>query len=195
MQFNQYSTDSEEERNECLTRNGKSKFTEQDDNKLREIVRRLGVKSWRKVSEAMGNRNPRQCRERWTYYLDPKLNNQPFTEDEDRLLIDVVDRLGQHWRLVNSYFINRTDAMCKNRWFVLQRKEKKIQRKIMKLLSNNPKTIKFCKNTVNQLDESDQVTKTKTASGKIEETPDELLTNLENEEIEWLDVEPEPLIF
>ena len=62
----------------------KQKFTEEDDKKLKELVQQFGTKSWAEIAAAMGNRNQRQCKERWEYYLDPTINNSPWTKEEEQ---------------------------------------------------------------------------------------------------------------
>ena len=60
----------------------KSKFTPVEDQKLRELVAKYGDNDWATVSKMMGTRNQRQCRERWTNYLSPKVSNGPWSPQE-----------------------------------------------------------------------------------------------------------------
>ncbi|EAY15029.1 Myb-like DNA-binding domain containing protein [Trichomonas vaginalis G3] len=69
----------------------------------------------------MGNRNPRQCRDRYTKYLSPDLNKNPWTPEEDALLISKYHEIGAKWVKMSKFFNNRTDYSLKNRWNVLVR--------------------------------------------------------------------------
>ncbi|KAH0788734.1 Myb-like DNA-binding domain containing protein [Histomonas meleagridis] len=102
-----------------------AKFNEEEDERLKEVVSRLGDYDWNRIAQEMPGRNPRQCKERWTYYLSPSLNTSPWTEEEDKLLLAKQRELGSKWVKISKFFHNRTDAMVKNRYQVLMRKMKK----------------------------------------------------------------------
>ena len=110
----------------------KKKFTEQDDEKLKQVIQEIGTKSWIEVANRMGDRNPRQCKERWENYLNPSINNNPFTKEEDELLIRKQKELGSKWVTISHFFERRTDAAVKNRWQMLDRKEKKLKKLLEK---------------------------------------------------------------
>ena len=59
----------------------KSKFTPEDDNRLKYFVSRLGLNKWFEVSICMGNKTTRQCRERWKTYLAPEISHQEWTDE------------------------------------------------------------------------------------------------------------------
>ena len=102
-----------------------SKFSEEEDERLKEVVSRVGEYDWNLVSKEMPGRNARQCKERWSYYLSPSLNTSPWTQEEDNLLLSKQRELGSKWVKISKFFHNRTDAMVKNRFQVLMRKMKK----------------------------------------------------------------------
>ena len=102
----------------------KNKFTEQEDFQLKQIVQTYGDKDWELVARIMGTRNARQCRERYTNYLSPEIRNDPWSDDEDRTLIEKFNEFGAKWVKISKFFPNRTDSQLKNRWQVLKRKGK-----------------------------------------------------------------------
>lgn len=102
-----------------------AKFSPCDDDRLRHIVEVLGDEDWNLIAQYMQYRNPRQCRERWQNYLCPSLNRSPWTDEEDRLLLQKQKELGSRWVQIATFFRNRTDAMVKNRFHVLKRRESK----------------------------------------------------------------------
>jgi hypothetical protein len=99
-----------------------SKFTPEEDFKLRQLVGEHGPNAWRAIAKLMPDRNSRQCRERWLNYLNPNLNTEPWTAAEDCLLEQTYAALGPRWVYITQFFPSRTDAMLKNRFQVLQRK-------------------------------------------------------------------------
>ena len=107
----------------------RSMFTEEEDQKLKELVEKMGTSDWHKISKQMNGRTVRQCRERYRHYLSPDVQNKEWTEEEDNLLREKYAELGPKWVEINGFFKNRTDINIKNRWVVLLRKE---SRKIMR---------------------------------------------------------------
>ncbi|OHT09294.1 Myb-like DNA-binding domain containing protein [Tritrichomonas foetus] len=106
----------------------KSKFTLIEDQRLRNLVHEYGESNWRIISENMGNRSVRQCKERWTNYLSPNISNDPWSKEEDDLLEQKYIELGPKWVKISQFFPKRTDSNVKNRWLVLSRRLKKEKR-------------------------------------------------------------------
>lgn len=104
----------------------KSKFTPEEDILLRQLVSQFGENNWNRIAELMPHRNMRQCKERWTNYLSPKVSNDPWTEEEDALLVQKYKEHGAKWVRIALSFPKRTDSNVKNRWLVLSRRSKKI---------------------------------------------------------------------
>lgn len=120
-----------------------SKFSEEEDSRLRELVERHGENSWIEIASLMPGRNSRQCRERWLNYLSPHLNTKAWTSEEDSLLLEKQKELGTSWVRISKYFEGRTDQMCKNRFFLLRRKleKKPHKRRNMSIVQQQTPTI------------------------------------------------------
>lgn len=101
------------------------KFTQEEDELLRQLVIEFGENDWRHLAKRMEGRNPRQCRDRWQNYLNPNLNNGSWTPEEDQLLLEKREELGPKWKLITTFFVNRTDSMIKTRYNSLIREMKK----------------------------------------------------------------------
>lgn len=99
----------------------KSKFTAEEDKKLMELVAKTKTRNWNEIAASLGSRNARQCRERWNNYLNPSLRNDPWTEEEDKLLLDKHAEFGTHWNKISKCFSNRSDNAVRNRWQLLMR--------------------------------------------------------------------------
>ena len=99
----------------------KRMFTKAEDEKLVQLVKKFGINDWERIIRHMPNRNARQCKERWTYYLDPKINNTMYSIEEDVRLLNKVKEYGKKWTTIASLFDNRTPYSLKNRYQYLQR--------------------------------------------------------------------------
>ena len=102
-----------------------AKFSQEEDEQLRQLVEKYGENAWLSISNEMNGRSSRQCRERWLNYLSPRLNNGEWTEEEDSILLEKQKELGTSWTRISKFLPGRTDQMCKNRFLMLQRKMNK----------------------------------------------------------------------
>ena len=102
----------------------KQKFTPEEDEQLKRLVEKFGENDWERVAAMLVNRNARQCHDRWKFYVNPALNKEPFTEQEDWLLINLVSKYGGMWVQISKHFKNRSDVQMKNRWKTLQKRIK-----------------------------------------------------------------------
>lgn len=92
------------------------KFTKAEDELLKSLVEKYGEANWVAVSAQMKTRSPRQCRERYKNYLSPKIQNGPWTPEEEQLLIEKVKEYGQRWANIAAFFEPRSDVNVKNHW-------------------------------------------------------------------------------
>ncbi|CAH9076415.1 unnamed protein product [Cuscuta europaea] len=90
-----------------------------EDKCLKVAVMLFGNKSWKKVAQYVPGRTHVQCRERWVNSLDPSLNMNQWTEEEDLKLGAAIDEHGYAWSKVAACVAPRTDSQCKRRWQVL----------------------------------------------------------------------------
>jgi len=96
-----------------------------DDEKLKNLVSLYGTNSWSLISNLMGTRNSRQCRERWKNYLNPSLRTEPWSIEEDHLLVKKYADFGPRWHKISHFFTNRSENNIRNRWQLLLRQWKK----------------------------------------------------------------------
>ncbi|KAK8864047.1 hypothetical protein M9Y10_011741 [Tritrichomonas musculus] len=94
----------------------REKFLPEEDEQLRELVDKYGINSWDTIAECMPGRNARQCRERWKHYLSSNRGKAPWTEEEDKLLLEKMEELGPKWTKIATFFEDRTDIQIKTRW-------------------------------------------------------------------------------
>jgi hypothetical protein len=72
---------------------------------------------WDAIAKRLPGRTARQCRERWANYLSPAIRSDPWTEEEDRMLIEKVNVLYFAWSAIAHAFNGRSDNDIKNRWY------------------------------------------------------------------------------
>ena len=99
----------------------KMKFSPEEDEKLKLLVLQHGTNSWSLIAQLMGTRNLRQCRERWNNYLNPALRTEPWTIEEDKLLVEKYAEYGPRWNKIAKFFNNRSDNNIRNRWQLMLR--------------------------------------------------------------------------
>jgi hypothetical protein len=100
----------------------KKKFTPEEDNRLKEVVGTFGCKDWVEVASHMPDRNPRQCRERWTNYANPVIVKKlPWSIHDEALLEQKYAELGPKWQAIAKFFPHRSKNYVRNHWQTKQR--------------------------------------------------------------------------
>jgi hypothetical protein len=104
----------------------KGTWSAEEDEQLRQIVSKCDCKdghAWELASEGMGfTRNSKQCRERWTNFLDPCLRLGPWTAEEDDCLLRLHSEFGNAWKKFTSILIGRSAERIRRHYTSLIRK-------------------------------------------------------------------------
>ncbi|KAK9688230.1 Myb-like DNA-binding domain [Popillia japonica] len=79
----------------------KGPWTKEEDEKVKELVKKYGPKKWTLIARHLKGRIGKQCRERWHNHLDPNINKSAWTEQEDR----IIYQAHKHKR-INSWVIS-----------------------------------------------------------------------------------------
>jgi hypothetical protein len=109
------------------------KFTQEEDDLLRQFVTQFGQSDWNEVSRHFANRSPRQCRDRWRHYISPDVLTGNWTDADDNFLLQKVAEIGPKWATITQLFPGRTDIGVKNHYISITGKKPKdhIQQAIM----------------------------------------------------------------
>ena len=102
-------------------------FDVQEDKQLIQLVEKYGTNSWNLVAADIGNRTARQCRNRYTFFLAPDVNNSPWTEEEEALLVQKYNEMGPKWAAFRSFFPGRTRLNIKDHFKVMCNRKEKVQ--------------------------------------------------------------------
>ncbi|OHS94241.1 hypothetical protein TRFO_39569 [Tritrichomonas foetus] len=93
----------------------KHPFSVEEDIEILQFVQAHGTKNWRMIALQLG-RTPKQCRERWNGHLNPTINKGPWTIEEDLILAQKQNEIGNKWAEISKFLPGRTDTIVKNRW-------------------------------------------------------------------------------
>ena len=87
------------------------------DQQLSDAVKKHGGKNWKKIAEELPGRTDVQCLHRWQKVLNPSLIKGPWTEEEDRMVLQLVEKNGpQKWTLIAENLPGRIGKQCRERW-------------------------------------------------------------------------------
>ena len=74
-------------------------------------------KSWKNISAHLAGKSEVQCLHRWSKVLNPLLVKGPWTEEEDKKVIDLVSKYGaKKWSAIANELPGRIGKQCRERW-------------------------------------------------------------------------------
>jgi hypothetical protein len=91
-------------------------WTKEETHKLISATVMDGKMDWKKCSDFIGTRTARQCRDKWSYSLQPDEKKTGFEKWEDQTIIKMQQLLGNKWSMIANYLPGRTSNSVKNRW-------------------------------------------------------------------------------
>lgn len=102
----------------------KGKWEWEEDRRLQLAAAIYGPGRWSFIALHVPKRTDVQCRERWCNLLAPDISHSPWSDEEDRRLLEIVDRVGVgRWTDIAKQLGNRTDNQCWRRWKFLRKED------------------------------------------------------------------------
>ena len=104
-------------------------WSTKEDESMTRLVEENGTKQWTIIAEKLNKNFPssirsgKQCRERWHNHLNPGINKECWSIEEEILLFTSHSKSGNKWAEISNYLPGRTDNSIKNHFYSTLRKQ------------------------------------------------------------------------
>ncbi|KAF2460978.1 Pre-mRNA-splicing factor CEF1 [Lineolata rhizophorae] len=90
-------------------------WTNIEDEILKAAVSKYGLNQWARVSSLLARKTPKQCKARWTEWLDPSIRKIEWSKEEDEKLLHLAKLMPTQWRTI-APIVGRTATQCLERY-------------------------------------------------------------------------------
>lgn len=81
------------------------------DQILKAAITKYGLNQWDRISSLLINKTPKQCKNRWFFWLNPRIKKDRWTYEEDERLIYLSYIFVSQWSTIGK-FLGRTAESC-----------------------------------------------------------------------------------
>lgn len=86
-----------------------------EDEVLRTAISKYGLNQWARVSSLLARKTAKQCKARWTEWLDPTIKKIEWSREEDEKLLFLAKIMPAQWRTI-APSVGRTANQCIQRY-------------------------------------------------------------------------------
>jgi pre-mRNA-splicing factor CDC5/CEF1 len=90
-------------------------WTNIEDEILKASVSKYGLNQWARVSSLLARKTAKQCKARWTEWLDPSIRKTEWSKEEDEKLLHLAKLMPTQWRTI-APIVGRTATQCLERY-------------------------------------------------------------------------------
>lgn len=90
-------------------------WTNIEDEILKAAVSKYGLNQWARVSSLLARKTPKQCKARWSEWLDPGIRKTEWSREEDEKLLHLAKLMPTQWRTI-APIVGRTATQCLERY-------------------------------------------------------------------------------
>ncbi|CAK92931.1 unnamed protein product (macronuclear) [Paramecium tetraurelia] len=91
-------------------------FTKEEDQLILKLVAKYR-KNWSRIAKFLPEKTSKQIRERFINKLNPQIKFEPFTEEEDHIILKAYQEIGSKWTKIQDLLVGRPENMIKNRFY------------------------------------------------------------------------------
>ena len=90
-------------------------WTNIEDEILKAAVSKYGLNQWARVSSLLARKTAKQCKARWTEWIDPSIRKIEWSREEDEKLLHLAKLMPTQWRTI-APIVGRTATQCLERY-------------------------------------------------------------------------------
>ena len=90
-------------------------WTNIEDEILKASVSKYGLNQWARVSSLLARKTAKQCKARWSEWLDPGIRKIEWSKEEDEKLLHLAKLMPTQWRTIAER-VGRTATQCLERY-------------------------------------------------------------------------------
>ncbi|OHS98603.1 Myb-like DNA-binding domain containing protein [Tritrichomonas foetus] len=121
-----------------------NKWSANDDHLLISTVEKKGPKNWKEIALSVPGKSAKQCRYRWSVYLSPTLNHNPWKPHEDEIIWTSYKEVGPRWKFISNRLEGRSPEKVKERYQKISSQIRRHRKNQMKnCLNDSENSVKF----------------------------------------------------